>query len=135
MDGGFEALWGSMVLRAQIAGGSRLCYFGLIGLRGAESEGVVFWVGPLECRKEVVEVRPPVHYGCNGWEFISSSSGGVRRREPWFVSMTVLDDVPFILPGLTLDSTKFEQFAKVHNLILRVETAFKEEIVVDLEHG
>ena len=51
------------------------------------------------------------------------------------ISMSVLDNVPFVPPGLTLDGTKLEQLAKVYDLVLRIETAFEKEIVVRLEHG
>ena len=49
--------------------------------------------------------------------------------------MPILDNVPFVLPGLAFDGTKLEQFAKIHNLVLRIETTFEEEIVVCLKHG
>ena len=49
--------------------------------------------------------------------------------------MPVLDNVPFVLPGLALDSTKLEEFTKVHDLVLRIETTFEEEIIVRLKHG
>ena len=56
MDGGFEALWGSMVLGPRSSVVVDRVTSVPIGLRRAKRKGVVFWVGPLECRKEVVEV-------------------------------------------------------------------------------
>jgi hypothetical protein len=61
------------------------------------------------------------------------NDGGSRSREGLsLISMSVFDDVPFVLPTLTLDGPKLEQFSKVHNFVLRIQTAFEEEIVVGL---
>lgn len=51
------------------------------------------------------------------------------------ISVAVLDNVPFVPPGLSLDGTKLEQLAEVYDLVLRIETTLEEEIVVRLQYG
>jgi hypothetical protein len=101
-----------------------------------EGEGIMFWAWSPEYRSGVVEAYPSVPLWCGRWGIVTRNGRGSRSRPGLDrISMPVLDNVPFILPGLTLDSPKLEQFSEVHDLILRIETAFEEEIVVDLEHG
>lgn len=66
---------------------------------------------------------------------MGGGGGSGSRAGLSLISVPVLDNVPLVLPRLTLDGTKLEQFAKVHDLVLRIETAFKKEVIVDLEHG
>jgi hypothetical protein len=96
----------------------------------------MFWVWSLECRDGVVEVYPFVPSWCGGWGIVTRNDR-LSRSRPGLgrITMPILDNIPFILPGLTLDSPELEQFSEVYDLVLRIETAFEKEIVVDLEHG
>jgi hypothetical protein len=99
-----------------------------------EGEGIIFWVWPPERR--VVEVCPSVPPWSSGWSIVVGSGGESGSRAGLsLISVPVLDNPPFVLPRLTLDGTKLEQFAKVHDLVLGIETAFEEEVIVDLEYG
>ena len=101
-----------------------------------KGEGIVFWVWSPEGGDGIVEVCPSVLPRCSRWGVIVRNDRGSRSRAGLgLISMSVFDNVPFVLPGLTLDGPKLEEFPKVYNLIMRVETAFEEEIVVDLEYG
>jgi len=101
-----------------------------------EGKGIIYWIWPPECRRGVVGIRPSVPPWSSGWSIVARNSGGSDSRAGLSsITMSILDNVPFILPGLTLDGTQFKQFAKVYDFVLRIETAFEEEIVVNLEHG